>query len=93
MLADKSYNAYQEAKTSAEKVILGLIPNCGWDGQTIFGKRNGLPRVPERSHQTRHSGGEAGLQPRGPEAQAGGFDRGVRGVPRQATCGTKKPVR
>mgnify|MGYP001560056183 CR=1 FL=1 len=33
--ADK---AYQEAIAPADKAILALIPNCGWDGKTIFGK-------------------------------------------------------
>lgn len=30
--------AYQEAIATAEKVILALIPNCTWDGKSIFGK-------------------------------------------------------
>ena len=31
--------AYQEAIASAEKAVLAIIPNCAWDGKSIFGDR------------------------------------------------------
>ena len=29
--------AYQEAKATAEKAAIAIIPNCKWNGKTIFG--------------------------------------------------------
>lgn len=35
-----AWKAYQEAIASSQKVALESIPNCGWDGKTIFGVRS-----------------------------------------------------
>ena len=35
---EQAWEVYKEAEIQAEKPILALIPNCGWDRETICGR-------------------------------------------------------
>lgn len=36
-----AWELYRESVATADKLVLGIIPNCRWDGETIFPKQEG----------------------------------------------------